>query len=141
MLNKVIIMGRMTKDPELKYTPSRVPVTSFSIAVNRSYKNPDGNYASDFLDCVAWRGTAEFITRYFQKGSLCAIEGTLQTRSWEDKNKNKRKAVEIIVENIYFAGEKKNGGENDVSEYDSDAFDFPEEDEFIELGDDEEIPF
>lgn len=139
MLNKAIIMGRMVQNPELKYTPSNVPVVSFTIAVNRDFKDQDGNYPTDFLDCVAWRNTAEFVSRYFKKGSLCALEGTIQTRMWEDKNGNKRKTVEIVVSNIYFAESKKQS--ENIPSYEPDINAYPREDEFEEVGEDDELPF
>lgn len=140
MLNKAIIMGRMVQNPELKYTPSNIPVVSFTIAVNRDFKDQDGNYPTDFLDCVAWRNTAEFVSKYFQKGSLCAVEGTIQTRMWEDKNGNKRKAVEIVASNVYFAESKKQG-DNIPPNYEPDINAYPQEDEFEEVGEDELTPF
>lgn len=140
MLNKAILMGRMVQNPELKYTPSNIPVVSFTIAVNRNFKDQDGQYPTDFLDCVAWRNTAEFVSKYFQKGSLCALEGTIQTRMWEDKNGNKRKAVEIIADNVYFAESKKNS-DNIPSNYEPDINAYSTEDEFEEVGNDELTPF
>lgn len=105
MLNKVILMGRITADPELKQTPNGVSVTSFSLAVERSYSGKDGERQTDFLNCVAWRGTAEFIARYFTKGKMMAVEGSLQTRSYTDKNQNKRVATEVMVDQAHFAGD------------------------------------
>ena len=147
MLNKAIIMGRFVQNPELKYTPSNVPVVSFTIAVNRDFKDQNGQYPTDFLDCVAWRNTAEFVSRYFQKGSLCAVEGTIQARMWEDKNGSKRKTVEIIASNVYFAESKKNSsdGGSFASTYDvppAPSFEqFDAQDDFAEVGDDDELPF
>lgn len=105
MLNNVSLMGRITKEPELKYTPSGVPVLSFSIAVDRDYVS-NGSRETDFIDIVAWRNTAEFIKSYFSKGQMIAILGRLQIRKWTDKNGNQRNACEIIAENVYFAGNK-----------------------------------
>lgn len=106
-MNNVNLLGRITADIELKHTPSNVAVVSFSLAVDRGYKNEDGTKQTDFIDIVAWRNTAEFIAKYFSKGQRMAIQGRLQTRDWEDKNGNKRKAVEVIVDNAYFADGKK----------------------------------
>ena len=106
MLNRVILMGRLTADPEHKQTPSGVSVTSFSIAVDRNYSNKDGNRQTDFINCVAWRQTAEFISRYFSKGRLMAVEGSLQVRNYVDRNENKRQAVEVVVDQVYFADSK-----------------------------------
>ena len=111
MLNHVVVMGRFTKDPELKRTANGTPVTSFSFAVERDRKDHDGNKVSDFFDIVAWKNTAEFICRYFCKGQLAVIEGNIQAREWTDKNENKRKSVEIIAENIYFAEKKQKESE------------------------------
>lgn len=106
-MNNVNLLGRITADIELKHTPSNVAVVSFTLAVDRGYKNEDGTKQTDFIDIVAWRNTAEFISKYFSKGQRMAIQGRLQTRDWEDKNGNKRKAVEVIVDNAYFADGKK----------------------------------
>jgi len=108
MINNVVLMGRITHDLELKSTANGVNVVSFTLAVERSYAPQGEKRQADFIDCVAWRNTAEFITRYFSKGSMIAVTGEIQTRSYEDKNGNKRKAVEIVVNNASFCGEKKN---------------------------------
>lgn len=102
-LNKIILMGRLTADPELKRTANDYSVTSFTLAVDVGYGE---NKKTDFIDCVAWRQTAEFVTRYFSKGKMIAVEGKIQTRTYEDKNGNKRKAVEVLVEQCFFTGEK-----------------------------------
>lgn len=107
MLNKVILMGRFAADPELRHTQSGTPVCSFRLAVERDFKDKDGSRQTDWLDCVAWKGTAEFISRYFSKGRLVVVEGSLQTRSWTDKEGNKRVSVEAIVSSAYFADSKK----------------------------------
>ena len=110
MLNKVILMGRFTADPELRQTPNGVSVTSFRIAVDRNFNSNDGERQADFINIVAWRQTAEFIVRYFVKGQMIALEGSIQTRSYEDKNGNKRMAVEVIAEHVWFAGGKSDNG-------------------------------
>ena len=107
MLNAVVIMGRLTADPELKHTQSGVAVTSFTLAVQRSYKPQGGEYETDWVDVVAWRQTAEFICKYFTKGQMIAVAGSIQTRSYEDKNGNKRKAVEIVAREVSFCGSKE----------------------------------
>lgn len=108
MLNKVITMGRITKDIELRRTGSGVAVASFSIAVDRDFgKNEQGEKETDFFDCVAWRQTAEFVSKYFGKGRMIVVDGRLQTRNWTDKDGNKRKAVEIVADNVYFGDSKK----------------------------------
>lgn len=106
MYNKVILMGRITRDIEIKTTPSGISVTSFSIAVDRRVQSKDGEKVTDFIDCVAWRQTADFIARFFGKGKLILLEGELQTRTYTDKNGNNRKAVEVIVDRASFTGEK-----------------------------------
>lgn len=109
MLNKVILMGRFTKDPELRSTPQSVSVCNFRLAVTRNYKN-GGSYESDFIDCVAWRNTAEFVSKYFKKGNLVCVEGSLQSRNWEQDGQ-KRTAVEVMVDNTYFVESKKDSAE------------------------------
>lgn len=111
MLNKVLIMGRLTKTPELKQTGNGVSVTSFSIAVDRDFKDKQtGEKTTDFIDCVAWRGTADFVAKYFTKGRMAVVDGKLQVRDWMDKEGGKRKAVEVVADNVYFADSKKDGG-------------------------------
>ena len=110
MLNRVILMGRLTADPELKKTNSDISVTSFSLAVDRNY-GKGADRQTDFINCVAWRQTAEFISRYFQKGRMIALEGSLQTRNYEDKTGAKRTAYEVIVDQAYFADSKPAGGQ------------------------------
>ena len=105
MLNRVILMGRLTADPELKKTNSDLSVTSFSLAVDRNY-GKGADRQTDFINCVAWRQTAEFISRYFSKGRLMAVEGSLQVRNYVDKNENKRQAVEVLVDQAFFADSK-----------------------------------
>lgn len=103
MLNKVIVMGRLTRDPELRYTQTNTPVASFSLACDRDYSE---RKQTDFIDCVAWSHTAEFIKKYFSKGRAAVVEGRLQVRNWEDDAGNKRRAAEIVVNSIYFADSK-----------------------------------
>lgn len=102
MLNIVALQGRLAADPEQRTTQNGTPVTSFSLAVQRNVKGGDGEYGTDWIDCVAWKGTAEFICKYFQKGQLMVVNGTLQTRSYEDKQGIKRKATEVVVQSAYF---------------------------------------
>lgn len=107
MLNVAIIMGRLTRDPELRRTNSGKPVASFTVAVDRDYA-PDGQEKeTDFIDCVAWHGTAEFVQKYFNKGSMIVVKGRLQLRSWTDKDGNKRRTAEIVADNVYFGESKK----------------------------------
>lgn len=107
MLNIVCLMGRMTAEPELKYTPANIPVTSFTLAVDRSYVKPGEERQTDFINIVAWRNTAEFVCRYFRKGQLVAVNGSIQTRKYTDKDGNNRTAFEIVAANVHFAESKK----------------------------------
>lgn len=106
MLNRIIIMGRLTRDPELRRTQAGTAVTSFTLANERDYKSQSGERETDFIDCVAWRNTAEFAQKYFTKGRMAVVEGRLQIRPWTDKNGGKRRTAEIIVENMYFGDSK-----------------------------------
>lgn len=115
MLNLIALTGRMTRDPELRTLESGVSVTSFSIAVQRNYKI-EGEYPTDFIDCVAWRGTADFICKHFRKGSMLTVVGNLETRKFTDKEGNNRKAVEVIVKDAYFGEAKKDNGNNGEQE-------------------------
>lgn len=103
MLNRITIMGRFVRDPELKYTASNTAVTSFTLAVERDF----GEKKTDFIDCVAWKQTAEFVCNYFHKGSLAVASGRLQLRDWEDQNGNKRRNAEVVVDSIYFGESKR----------------------------------
>ena len=107
MLNKIILMGRLTRDPELRRTGSGTAVTSFALAVDRDFKGQGGEKETDFIDVVAWRNTAEFVSKYFTKGRMAVVSGRLQIRNWEDKEGNKRRTAEILAENIYFGDSKK----------------------------------
>ena len=108
MLNVVALMGRLTADPELRYTQgSNIPVTTFTLAVDRSYVKQGTERQADFIDIVAWRSTAEFVSRYFRKGQLVAVQGSIQTRSYEDKQGIKRKAFEIVADSVHFAEPKR----------------------------------
>lgn len=98
MLNKIIVMGRLTRDPELRYTQNQTPVASFTLAVDRDL----GEKQTDFLDCVAWKKTAELVNNYFRKGGMAVVAGRLQSRQWQDKDGNKRTNWEIVVDNVYF---------------------------------------
>lgn len=113
MLNKVILMGRLTREPELKYTPSNVAVCSFSIAVDRRYAKPGEQRETDFINIVAWRNTAEFISKYFTKGQLINICGSLQTRTWDDEKGNTRYVTEVIVDEVNFCGDNRNAHQKD----------------------------
>ena len=113
MLNHINIMGRMTRDPELRRTGSGVAVASFTLAVDRDFSGKDnGEKEVDFIDCVAWRNTGEFVSKYFTKGQMAVASGRLQIRSWTDKDGNKRRTAEVVADNVYFAGSKPDGNSN-----------------------------
>jgi len=109
MLNKVILMGRLTRDPELKHTQSSIAVSSFTLAVDRGYVKPGEEKQTDFIDIVAWRNTAEFVSRYFRKGQLVAVTGRLQSRKWQDNQGNNRIAFEVVADEVFFAESKRDG--------------------------------
>ena len=109
MLNRIIIMGRLTRDPELRRTQSGLPVTSFSLAVDRDFKGQNGERETDFIDVVAWRATAEFVSKYFTKGRMAVVEGRLQLRDWTDRDGNKRRAAEVVADNVYFGDSRRDG--------------------------------
>ena len=112
MLNHITLMGRLTRDPELRYTASQIPVASFSLAVDRDFGGRDGGERqTDFIDIVAWRNTAEFVSKYFTKGSMAVVSGRLQIRDWTDRDGNKRRSAEVVAENVYF-GESKRSRED-----------------------------
>ena len=108
MLNHITIMGRLTKDPELRRTGTGVAVTSFTLAVDRDF----GDKETDFIECVAWKNTAEFVSKYFSKGRMAVVSGRLQIRNWTDKEGNKRKAAEVVADNVYFGDSKNNDNGN-----------------------------
>ena len=110
MLNHIVLMGRLTRDPELRRTGSGVSVASFSLAVDRDFgKNEAGEKETDFIDIVAWRSTADFVSRYFTKGRMAVVSGRLQIRSWTDKDGNKRRTAEVVADNVYFGDSKRDG--------------------------------
>lgn len=111
-LNQIVLMGRMTRDPELRYTQSQTPVVSFALAVDRDFTEKGQERKTDFIDCVAWRGTAEFVSKYFQKGSMVALTGRLQTRDYTDKDGHKRKVAEVVADHVYFAESKRKNDED-----------------------------
>lgn len=112
MLNRIIVMGRLTRDPELRRTNSGIAVASFTVAVDRDFKSQSGDKETDFIDIVAWRNTAEFVSKYFSKGRMAVVEGHLQLRDWTDKEGNKRRTAEIVADNVYFGDSKRDGGDN-----------------------------
>ena len=143
-MNKVILMGRLTKDIEMRQTPNGVSLVRFSIAVTRRFKNSNGEYDADFINCVAWRKTGEFIARYFQKGSMIAIVGSIQTRSWDGNDGKKQYATEVIVDEAYFTGSKSEsstGGNTDLSDSGLDDLNSQYGEDFATIGDEEDLPF
>lgn len=145
MINTAVIMGRLTAEPELKHTPNNVPVLSFTVAVDRKFTK-DGNRDTDFIDAVAWRNQAEFISKYFRKGQMIALCGSIQTRMWEDKEGKKRKSVELIVDEVSFTGSKSEtyGAAEPYSPpvLDIDAPPMSPDSDFKEISaDDAELPF
>ena len=113
MLNHITIMGRLTRDPELRYTQSQTPVASFTLAVDRDFGSRDGGEKqTDFIDCVAWRQTAEFVSKYFQKGSMAVVSGRLQIRDWTDRDGGKRRSAEVVVDNMYFGESRRRDGDS-----------------------------
>lgn len=136
MINNVTLCGRLTAAPELKTTPSGKSVTAFTIAVDRRFQQKDGERAADFIDCVAWRNTAEFITQYFRKGDPIAVVGEIQTRKYTDKDGNNRKAVEILIEQARFV--PSSNSRNNADGY---AYTEPESPDFDTLVDTDDLPF
>lgn len=131
MLNKIVIMGRLTRDPELRRTQGGTAVTSFTMAVDRDFKSQSGEKETDFIDVVAWRNTGEFAAKYLAKGRMAAVEGRIQVRDWQDKDGNRRKSVEVVADNVYFADSKR----------DSKPQEFRDDQEFDEIEDDGDFPF
>mgnify|MGYP003095094965 FL=1 len=142
-MNKVILMGRLTKDVEMRQTPNGIAVARFAIAVNRRFKNANGEYDVDFINCIAWRKTGEFISRYFQKGSMIAVVGSIQTRSWDGNDGKKQYATEVIVDEVYFTGSKaesSTGGNTDLSDSGLDDLNSQYGEDFATIGE-EDLPF
>ncbi|MBQ6117398.1 MAG: single-stranded DNA-binding protein [Oscillospiraceae bacterium] len=124
MLNRIVIMGRLARDPELRRTQSGIAVTSFRIACDRDFKSQNGEKGTDWIDVVAWRQTAEFVSKYFTKGRLAIVEGRLQSRDWTDKDGNKRTAIEVVADNVYFGDSKRDGADRGDS-YGAPSFSAP----------------
>ena len=135
MLNHIVIMGRLTRDPELRRTGNGTAVAGFTVAVDRDFPNKStGEREADFIDCVAWRSTGEFVSRYFRKGSMAVVAGRLQIRGWTDKDGNKRKTAEILADNVYF-GESRRDGTSQA------AMQSTAEDYQMLMDDDAQLPF
>lgn len=146
MLNKVILIGRFTRDPELRSTPQGISTCSFSLAVDRNYQSAGGERQTDFINCVAWRQTAEFISKYFQKGNAICVEGSIQTRSWKDNDGNNRYATDVVVDRTYFVESKKSAQSSSYAAS-SEALVFNDSpfgnlpDPISPLGTDDDLPF
>ena len=132
MLNHITIMGRLTKDVELRRTDSGVAVASFTVAVDRDFKSNNGEKETDFINCVAWKGTGEFVSKYFSKGKMAVVDGRLQMRNWTDKDGNKRTSAEVVANNVYFGDSKKE---------DSGNFESTSAIPTVDIFDDDEFPF
>ena len=142
-LNKIILMGRLTRDPELRSTDSGIAVTSFSIAVDRDFKSQSGEKETDFIDIVAWRNTADFVSKYFTKGRMAVVEGRLQIRSWTDKDGNNRRSAEVVADHVYFGDSKKEdtSGASGGYQVAGRPVDVRPDGEFDEIEDDGTLPF
>lgn len=141
MLNKIIIMGRFVRDPELRRTGSGTAVTSFSLACDRDFKSQSGEKETDFIDVVAWKNTAEFVSKYFSKGRMAVVEGRLQIRDWTDKAGNKRTTAEVVADNVYFADSKRSES-NDNQKENFNALSGRMSDDFVPISEEGgEIPF
>lgn len=149
MLNHIVLMGRLTRDPEMRRTQSNIPVIGFTIAVDRDYSGRDGGEKqTDFIDIVAWRSTAEFVGKYFRKGSMAVVSGRLQMRGWKDKDGNNRRSAEVVADNVYFGESKKEGGSAPsryggytTPDYSAAGYAEPLQVQFTEEDDDGELPF
>jgi len=142
MLNKALIMGRLVKDPELKTTSTGTSVCSFTVAVDRSFVKQGEERQTDFIDCVAWRGTAEFLCKYFAKGRMVNVVGSIQKRTWDDKDGNKRYTTEIIADEINFCGDKRpeSNTSNEYSQVPPPA-EPPQSSGFMPIDADDDLPF
>lgn len=142
MLNKIFIMGRLTRDPELRRTQNGTAVAGFALAVDRDFKNADGTKETDFIEVVAWRSSAEFVSKYFTKGRMAIVEGRLQIRDWQDKDGNKRRNAEVVADNVYFGDSKKEGDSSGGYKAAGKAVDVePDTGDFAEVEDEEDLPF
>ncbi len=141
MLNHITIMGRLTRDPELRRTGSGVPVTSFTIACDRDFSGKGTEKETDFIDVTAWRNTAEFVNSYFTKGRMAVVSGRLQIRNWTDKDGNKRKSAEVVAENVYFGDAKKEESASSSNVQNFVPYSAPLQEYAVVDGDDSQLPF
>lgn len=139
MLNKVVLMGRLTDNPELRHTSNDVALATFTLAVERNFRSGDER-VTDFLDIVCWRNTAEYVSKYFVKGQLVAVEGSIQVRSYTDKNGNNRRAWDIVASQVYFAEGRRDRGANDADAYNT-AINNTSSDDFTEFDSEDDLPF
>ena len=141
MLNKIIIMGRLTRDPELRRTGSGTAVTSFTLACDRDFKSQSGEKETDFIEVVAWKNTAEFVSKYFSKGRMAVVDGRLQIRDWTDKAGNKRTTAEVVADSVYFADSKRSES-NENQKENFNALSGRLSDDFVPISEEDgEIPF
>lgn len=143
MLNVAVLMGRLCADPEPKVTPNGISVTSFTLAVDRSYQKSGQDRQCDFIDIVAWRSTADFVCKYFTKGQLIAVQGSIQTRTYTDKDGNKRKAFEVVADNVHFAESKRDGNSHNGNNNTYNEPQYPTGDtgDFEEIPSSDDLPF
>ena len=144
MINSVVIMGRLTFDPELRTTPNGISVVRFQVACDRNFSRSGEDRKTDFIDVTAWRQTAEFVSRYFRKGSMIAVEGSIQTDSFTDKDGNKRKTVQVVANNVSFCGSKAESGttSNPVFSQPAPSYASADNSDFEEISDDDDdLPF
>lgn len=154
MLNTAVLMGRLTAEPELRHTPNGVAVTRFTLAVERTYVKSGAERQADFIDIVAWRNTAEFVSKYFHKGQLVAVDGSIQTGSYQDKDGNKRRTFEIVANNVHFAEPKRDSyndnmnnnqpeysGFNESGGTSTSSYENGSNDDFQEIPSDDDLPF
>lgn len=140
-LNRITLQGRITKDIELRHTNSGKAVTTITLAVDRDRKDQDGNRGVDFIDVVAWGGTAEFLHNYFGKGRMAVVDGRLELRDWTDKNGNNRRSAQVVADSVYFCGSKQEGGEAPQTPYTQTPYQKPTPGAFEDYGGDDDIPF
>lgn len=142
MLNEVVLMGRLTRDPELRKTPSDISVCTFSIACERDLVSKQTNEReTDYFDIVAWRSTADFVEKYFAKGRMIIVKGRLQKRNYEDKNGNKRSVVEVVADSVYFGDSKKNSDSSNAASYEKETKPSAESQDHDPIESDDDLPF
>jgi single-strand DNA-binding protein len=143
MLNKILLQGRFVADPELRHTPNGVAIASFRLAVDRDFKDADGNKKADFISIVAWRQTGEFVSKFFNKGRMAIVDGRLQIRDYTDRDGNRRTIAEVVADNVYFGDSRKDGNNQAASSVPSGGYTSQTDaDQFTEIQDDDgELPF